>query len=235
MKRIHLISQPRNLSTAFMYSWAQRQDTTVVDEPFYAYYLAHTGIDHPGKDQTLQSLPQSAEIVKKDILFAKYQTPVVFFKDMAQHLIDMDLSFLTQLKNIIYIRNPRQVLASFAQVIPNPGINDIGIKNMLEIYNQYKAHCIILDSSQLLKDPSAVWSQICTQLDLDFDSSVLQWPAGPRKEDGVWAPYWYKNVHASTGFTNQKTSQRALPKHLESVNEEAQYYYNILFEKSIKA
>jgi len=38
MIRINLWSSPRNVSTALMYSFAQRLDTTVVDEPLYAYY-----------------------------------------------------------------------------------------------------------------------------------------------------------------------------------------------------
>ena len=29
---------------------------------------------------------------------------------------------------------------------------------------------------------------------------MLRWEMGARPEDGVWAKYWYKNVHASSGF-----------------------------------
>ena len=36
---INLISGPRNVSTALMYSFAQRNDTNYYDEPFYGYYL----------------------------------------------------------------------------------------------------------------------------------------------------------------------------------------------------
>ena len=49
MKIINLISGPRNLSTALMYSFSQRPDTVVIDEPFYAHYLVTTGIDHPSR------------------------------------------------------------------------------------------------------------------------------------------------------------------------------------------
>ena len=38
--RICLWSGPRNISTALMYSFAQREDTMVLDEPLYAHYLA---------------------------------------------------------------------------------------------------------------------------------------------------------------------------------------------------
>ncbi len=45
--RIAMWSGPRNLSTAMMYSFAARGDCAVSDEPFYAAYLAATGLQHP--------------------------------------------------------------------------------------------------------------------------------------------------------------------------------------------
>ena len=55
--RINAWSSPRNISTAFMYSFAQRPDTTVVDEPLYAHYLSKTDSEagHPGTDEVLAS------------------------------------------------------------------------------------------------------------------------------------------------------------------------------------
>ena len=46
--RIAMWSGPRNISTAMMRSFENRGDCAVVDEPFYAHYLAATGFDHPG-------------------------------------------------------------------------------------------------------------------------------------------------------------------------------------------
>ena len=46
-----------------MYSFAQRPDTKVIDEPFYGYYLAETGIDHPGKEDTMASQDKTPEEV----------------------------------------------------------------------------------------------------------------------------------------------------------------------------
>jgi Sulfotransferase domain len=50
-------SGPRTVSTAMMRAWENRPDTVVVDEPLYAYYLAATGIDHPGRDEVIASQP----------------------------------------------------------------------------------------------------------------------------------------------------------------------------------
>ena len=46
-------SGPRNISTAMMRSWGNREDTVVVDEPFYAFYLKATGKNHPGADEVI--------------------------------------------------------------------------------------------------------------------------------------------------------------------------------------
>src|ERR1041384_4714581 len=45
--RIAMWSGPRNISTAMMRSWGNRDDTFVCDEPLYAYYLKTTGLQHP--------------------------------------------------------------------------------------------------------------------------------------------------------------------------------------------
>ncbi len=50
-------SGPRTVSTALMRSFGNRPDTVVVDEPLYGYYLARTGIDHPGRDEVIASQP----------------------------------------------------------------------------------------------------------------------------------------------------------------------------------
>jgi hypothetical protein len=51
--RIAMWSGPRNISTAMMRSWGNRPDTTVIDEPFYAYYLKATGEKHPGAEEVI--------------------------------------------------------------------------------------------------------------------------------------------------------------------------------------
>ena len=51
--RIAMWSGPRNISTAMMRAWENRGDCAVSDEPLYAHYLAHTGADHPGRDEVI--------------------------------------------------------------------------------------------------------------------------------------------------------------------------------------
>ena len=63
---------------------------------------------------------------------------------------------------------------------------------------------------------------------------MLQWNAGPKPYDGVWAPYWYSNVHKSKGFEKQQTSDRPLPENLIPLYEEAKKYYEKLLPFAIR-
>ncbi|MEK6478727.1 sulfotransferase family protein [Catalinimonas sp. 4WD22] len=239
MKRIHLISNPRNLSTALMYSFAQRQDTRVVDEPLYAYYLKlRPDVDHPGKDEIMESMSSDLQQVIDEVLLKEYDRPIFFIKDMAHHLIEMKLDFMLSMTNLFLIRNPKQLIASIGKVMKQPEMEDIGSKQQYELYHWLKEHGqnpVVLDSGELLKDQEGVMQKLCAALDIPFDENMLQWKAGARPEDGVWAKYWYHNIHQSTGFSKQETSRRSLPDHLQPLYEKARPYYDALYQHSIKA
>ncbi|MEQ9438969.1 MAG: sulfotransferase family protein [Cyclobacteriaceae bacterium] len=239
MKRIHLISNPRNLSTALMYSFAQRSDTRVVDEPFYGYYLTkRPDVEHPGKEEILADMEHDADKVMQEVVFGEYDRPVLFLKNMAHHFVGMDEHFLTQLTNLLLIRNPKQLISSFAQQIQEPTMEDIGSKKQHELYQFLLSQGnkpVVLDSGELLKDPPRVLQKLCEALDIPFEEQMLLWKAGALPEDGVWAKYWYANVHRSTGFSKQPTSERPLPEYLQPLYDTALPYYTELYKNSIKA
>jgi hypothetical protein len=156
MKRICLWSSPRNISTAMMYSFAQRDDTVVIDEPLYAHYLSETKSDHPGKEEILSAQFNNADKVIKEIILSEYNKPIVFFKQMTHHLVNINLDFLSQTENILFIRNPKQIIASYAQVRDDVEMHDIGIEMQWFLFNHFKQNnlsCIVLDSNEILKSP----------------------------------------------------------------------------------
>lgn len=201
--RINMWSSPRNLSTAMMYSWRQRSDTTVVDEPLYAHYLRLSGRRHPGTEEVLAVQNADGAAVVGDVLLGTYDTPVVFFKQMAKHLIGLDRGFLTECHNILLTRDPHDMLTSFQVQMPDATIDDTGFPEMIEILDTLVAagqQPIVIDSKLLLQHPRRVLSTVCDRLSLAFDEAMLTWPPGPKPEDGVWAPYWYDSVHRSIGW-----------------------------------
>ena len=237
MKRIHLISSPRNLSTALMYSFAQRSDTKVVDEPFYAHYLSQTNVNHPGRDEVLSSQSSNLQEVLQKVVFAPISKDILFIKNMTSHINIIEADFLTALTNIIYIRNPKQIIASYAQVVQqNIQPSEIGTIQQYNLYQELKANHqnpIVLDSGELLKNPALMLEKLCAACGIPFSDKMLRWEAGGIPEDGVWAKYWYANVHQSTGFQKQRTSERELPPHLEPLYEQLRPYYEKMREQSI--
>jgi len=238
MKRINLISSPRNLSTALMYSFAQRTNTKVVDEPLYAHYLAQTNIQHPGREAVLQSQSQNAQRVLEDVIFGEYEAAILFIKNMTSHVALLDVGFLENLTNIIYIRNPKQIIASYAKVVSDPiRATEIGTIEQYNLFQQLKAKGkapIVFDSGELLKNPIVALKKLCAACEIPFEAAMLSWKAGGIPEDGIWAKYWYSNVHQSTGFKKQKTSDRILPEALEPLYQELKPYYEEMYAQSIR-
>jgi hypothetical protein len=234
---LNLISGPRNISTALMYSFAQRADTTVFDEPFYAVYLDKSGAQHPGRDEVLQAQSKDEDVVQAMIANHK-SSPVLFIKNMAHHMEVMKKPFFDNSINIFLIRNPKQIIASYAQVIEKPAMRDIGIQYQYTLFEQLAKQnnkVIVLDSGLSLQHPEEVLKKLCAACGLPFETAMLRWEKGPKSYDGVWAKHWYSNVHNSTGFEKQNTSERPLPASLENLYEQARYYYEKLLPFSLKA
>ena len=127
-KRIFLWSGPRNISTTLMYSFAQRKDIRVFDEPLYAHYLTCTNAKeyHPDAELIIRSMECNGQLVVDEML-KNNSAEVLFFKNMTHHLLDLDKSFMKNGLNIILTRNPEDMLPSFHKVIPNPTLNDVGL------------------------------------------------------------------------------------------------------------
>ena len=232
MKVINLISGPRNLSTALMYSFAQREETTVLDEPFYGYYLQNASIEneHPSQQEILQTMELKEEKVVEAINSLSKKNNV-FVKGMAHHYLTDSPEFILNWENVILIRHPKKLIASFSKVIHTPTLNDIGIKKASELFLFLKKNSktpIVIDSDELLKNPETYLKKLCSLLNIPFSEKMLQWKKGGILEDGIWAKHWYKNVHNSEGFALQTSSSQPLPKHLKPLLNEALPYYETL-------
>lgn len=237
--KINLISGPRNISTALMYSFVQRRDTSVIDEPFYACYLNKTGVNHPGKEEVLAAQSINAEEVMKQLNTAAESTPVLFIKNMAHHMDYVPDKFLASTRNVFLIRNPREMLLSFIRKIPSPTLNDIAYQQQYRLfrYSTYrlKQSPIVVDSAELLKNSPRVIQKLCEKLDIPFDEGMLSWKQGPIAADGVWAEHWYKNVHESMGFNPYSPKKGDVPDRLQPLLETCRNYYVRLYKHSIKA
>ena len=236
---ICLWSGPRNVSTALMYSFAQREDIRVVDEPLYGHYLRVSGAEHPGRDDVLAALDCDGDAVMRRLLRQQARQPELrlFIKHMAHHLVDIDLGFVHRTCNVFLIRDPQEMLPSLTIQVPDAQLADTGLQRQWQLYSSLREagqQPAVLDSRELLLDPAGVLNALCGQIGLEFTPAMLSWPAGPRAEDGVWAPHWYHAVHESTGF-GKYTPKSGFPERLKPLLAECEPWYERLYEKSIRA
>ncbi|WP_452226378.1 sulfotransferase-like domain-containing protein [Lacinutrix cladophorae] len=238
-KRICLWSGPRNISTTLMYSFAQRQDTKVVDEPLYAHYLNNTDAKeyHPGTQDILDTLEKDGNIVLSKMM-TNNEKPVFFFKNMTHHLLHINRDFMKEknVYNVILTRDPLEMLPSFDKVIKNPSIADVGYAKHTELLDYLETNNIkpiVLDSKRVLLNPKKVLTKLCEFVGIPFDEQMLHWQAGARPEDGSWAKYWYTSIHKSTGFLEYKPKTETFPEHLKPLLKECLPHYNKLIKYAI--
>lgn len=204
--KIAMWSGPRNLSTAMMYAFAARGDAAVWDEPFYAAYLAATGIPHPMAAEVISAgEPDPAKVAAACTGPIPDAKPIWYQKHMTLHMIPaFDRGFMAGLTNVFLIRHPARVVASYARKRENPTLADIGFVQQAELFEQVAdrlgAAPPVIDSVDIRANPKAALTALCAALDIPFTERMLSWPAGPKPYDGAWAPHWYNAVHASTGF-----------------------------------
>jgi len=136
--RICLWSGPRNVSTALMYAFAQRSDTRALDEPLYAHYLRVSGANHPVREEVLASMENDGERVVQDVILGPCAHPVLFMKQMAHHLVEIDRGFLKQTANVLLIRDPIKMLPSLAKILDAPTLRDTGLATQFELVSELK-------------------------------------------------------------------------------------------------
>jgi hypothetical protein len=240
--RIAMWSGPRNISTAMMRSFGNRPDTAVIDEPFYAAYLAATGIDHPLRSETLASQPNDWHDVVPQLLGPVPGGRTVFYqKHMTHHMLaGFGRGWMAQCRNAFLIRAPAAVLLSYSARRNSVTLDDIGIVQQCELFDavcdsQGSAPPVI-DGADILAGPEGALKALCAALGLPFSATMLRWPAGGRSTDGAWAPAWYHTVERSTGFAPHgaiaPTAQ--LDAVLRPIAEAAQPYYDRMAKHRIR-
>ena len=158
--RVAMWSGPRNISTAMMRAWENRPDTVVVDEPFYAAYLQRTGLHHPARDEVIASQPTDAEDVVRGLRAPLPAGRTVHYaKHMTQHLAPgQDLGWILDFRNVLLIRDPAQVVASYVKSREACEPEDIGLLQQLDLLDRLTGsgeQPPVIDAADFLHDPEA--------------------------------------------------------------------------------
>jgi len=236
--KVAMWSGPRNLSTAMMYSFAQRADFAVLDEPFYGPYLRLTALDHPMRNEVLDDRRKDAIEVEQSLMDPVPDSkPHAYHKHMCQHMIDgIPRSFMAECVNVFLIRHPARVVASFAKGYPDLTADDIGFDAQAELFDHVRSlgqTPVVIDSADIRDDPEGMLRGLCETIGLEFDPAMLSWPVGPKPYDGVWAPHWYTSLHATTGFAGPEGPLPDLNGHLAELVARTMPAYRALESKKI--
>ena len=231
--RLAVWSGPRNISTALMRAWENRPDTRVVDEPLYAYYLHETGLSHPAREEVIAAGETSWQVVVEQLT-----APVegVFFqKHMAHHLLpQLPRDWIPTLSNVLLIRDPAEVVASYVRSRADVTVDDIGVVQQAALFAQLGTEVPVIDAADFLRNPEDHLRWLCAHIGVEFTDRMLHWPAGPRGSDGVWAPYWYDAVLASTGFEPYRPRTVELAGSALDVVQRSRPYYERLYESRLR-
>ena len=235
--RIAMWSGPRNISTALMRSFGNRPDTYVTDEPLYGHFLNMTGIQHPGREEIIQSQNTNwREVIKWLCSEIPNNKTVWYQKHMAHHLTeDMDCEWIKSLKNCFLIRHPKDVIISFCKKFKLSSSSQLGYHQQKYIYDWIcrftDDYPPVIDVQEIIKNPRDSLKTLCGRFNIDFFDSMLSWEPGQKDTDGVWSKYWYKNVEQSSSFVPLSQNEKDIPEEWESIYSECMEIYEYLLSR----
>jgi len=230
---IAMWSGPRNLSTAMMRSFGARADCSVMDEPFFAPFLKVSGKDHPGRAETLNQHETDPIQVAQTCAAPLTSNAYAFQKHMPHHMLEgFPLDWAKTAKHFFLIREPERVLASYIKGRADFDLEDLGFAPQRRLFETLTettgTRPPVIDSQQILEDPEKALNGLCQAIDIPFEKAMLRWEAGPRLEDGAWAPYWYHSVENSTGFGPPPTGAPVIPSKYKDILELCRADYEAL-------
>lgn len=238
--RLAMWSGPRNISTAMMRAFENRSDCVVSDEPLYAAFLTETGLDHPGATEVMADGECDWQKVASQLLGPIPEGKSLWYqKHMSHHLLPhMDRAWIHGLNNAFLIRHPNAVVASYIKSRAEVVAEDIGLLQEAELFNEIHSRSgkmpPVIDSAEFLGNPRGFLNALCAHFGFAFEERMLQWPAGPRSSDGIWAKYWYDAVWQSTGFEARPERIPTLSAHHQSIADACMPAYEHLYAARLK-
>jgi len=238
--RIAMWSGPRNISTAMMRAWGNRDDTVVIDEPFYAYYLQATRIQHPGADEVIKTGETDWRKVVTYLTGQIAKGKRIFFqKHMTHHLLpEIDREWLGAVTNCFLIRDPREVISSYIKKREDLALEDLGFVQQAEIFDFVRTHTnavpAVVDAKDVLQNPERTLRLLCEAVGVEFSKSMLSWAPGLRDTDGIWAKHWYGEVAKTTSFQPYRPTDSKVPERLRKIYERCCESYKLLYEHRLR-
>src|SRR5947207_15075234 len=165
--RIAMWSGPRNISTAMMRAWGNRDDTFVVDEPFYAFYLKKTGADHPGAEEVIAAGETDWRKIVANLTGPIPNGRRIFYQKQMTHHFHPEVSrdWLCRVTNCFLIRDPGEVIASYIKKNRKPTVENVGFVKQGEVFvflrSQNSMGMPVIAADHLFRDASRILRLSC--------------------------------------------------------------------------
>lgn len=244
-RHIAMWSCPRSRSTLIARSFEQLDGCIIYDEPLYAPYLLNHALDHPERELVMAHRETGYDKVLQKMTGDLPKGKVFSFqKQMAKHVrLNSEINWLKSLTNFFIIRDPKEIILSYSKVCKIVTKEEIGMEAVYNLFEKLEALTgetpLIVDSTDLIKNPRGYLSLICNKMGIDFSETMLSWEAGlgNAKEDNpfpwLWTGElpptdWYSNIDSSTGFIPYVEKEVNLPDEQMPVFEECMIFYEKL-------
>lgn len=216
---IALWAVPRSRSTAFERIFVERDDVTVLHEPFSAVYYHGP---QRRSDEFLDGDPvagATVEGVLAEVLRPRDRR--VFIKDMGYHVTAfMDAAFVRRFTNTFLIRHPRQALASLHARHPTFTFEEAGYEQLARLYDlaveASDDQVVVIDADDLMRDAEGTVRRYCAAVGLPFVADALSWEPQKVSAFESWDE-WHDDAQQSTGLGEIDADATPLPLQLEEV------------------
>lgn len=181
----------------------------------------------------------------KSVLLEDHGSDITFVNEhlhvFKKHLMDSETFEKMVMDDAVHtavIREPRESLHSYHKVVPDFEFraDEVMIdkfEDLVKILHEKKKKLVVMDSTELLKDPAAFLQKYCEQCGIAFDSQMLSWK---RAEKGsiFYNNKWFGALANSTGFEpyNPEKAKDALapldPRYEDVISTNLKIYHTLL-------
>ena len=190
---VHLWCGPRTLSTATMYSFSQRPDAVVVDEPLYAAHLSRNPqLFRPYRQDLLACSDCDGESVIRNLPQKSNGKSIVVAKHIAKQVegISRTLLLTKRSRHVFIVRDPLDMILSWGvkQSVHQEGctLEATALPQLVQLFSEIRHTSgeipVVIDSNLLKMYPREILTVLCHKLGIPFYESQLEWPAGPKPD-----------------------------------------------------
>ena len=242
-KIIALWAVPRSTSTAFEWMMRQRGDLDCLHEPFgEAWYQGEAPLWPRFTDGEKTTKGLTIETVWEDIQ-ARAEKGPVFLKDFPHYINHMwTPEFLGQFTHAFLIRDPAKTVTSIYDKWPDFDELEVGFPEQRALFDLLTAldgaPPPVIDSDDLLENPSQMVEAFCNAVDIPFIPEALSWEPGADTGDYSWwdGGSFHANLRASSGLkpqTRRYVEIANAPDRVKRVHRRMKPHYNQLYQHRI--